>query len=117
MNQENYSEQEIVDLIGDLERVGHGQTLKISLCFDVNPNEYLYTNISKFRDAYFERNSFSPETEISHHIEWTEITKKDIHFLTISGPFSDVRKIQRDIPSFSWVNPDSIDLISEEWTG
>jgi hypothetical protein len=116
MNQENYNDQEIIDLIGDLERVGHGQTLKISLCFDVNPNEYLYTNIPKFRDAYFERNSFSPGTEISHQVESGGVSTKDKHIFTISGPSSDVRKIQDDMNLFSWINPDSIQLISEEWT-
>jgi hypothetical protein len=116
MNQENYKDQEIIDLLGDLERVGHGQSFKISLCFAVNPNEYLYTNIPKFRDAYLERNSFSPETEISHHVESGGVSTKDKHIFTISGPFSDVRKIQEDIHSFRWINPDSIQLISEEWT-
>ena len=115
MNQENYNDQEIIDLIGDLERVGHGQTLKISLCFDVNPNEYLYTNIQMFRDAYFKENSLSPETKIFHHVESGGVSTKDKHIFTISGHSSDVRKIQKDIPSFSWINPDSIELISEEW--
>ncbi len=115
MNRNNYKDQEIIDLIGDLERAGHGQTLKISFCFDVNVNEYLYTNIPKFREAYFERNSFSPGTEISHYVQTGTIPIKDKHIFTISGPSSDVRKIQEDLYSFSWINPDSIELISEEW--
>jgi len=114
MNQEKYSDKEIIDLIGDLENVGHGQNLRVSLCFDINPNEYLYTNVQLFRDAYFNKNHFKPETKLEHMIEYRGL-EKDQHVLTISGPSSDVRKIQNDISSFEWIKSDSIEIISEEW--
>ena len=112
MNQENLNQEEIKELMKDLEEVGLGSNLIVRIEFSVNPNEFLYTNIPKFVSSYWERNSFDPETRVSYRPKEDDSTGK--YEIVISGSWKDVRKIQKEIPSFSWVDSESVSLISEE---
>jgi len=118
MNQENYNKEEVQEIIRDLDSVGLSPRLKISFSFEVNPNEFLYTNINKFVGSYWEKNSFSPETSVEHKMrsQITSPSSPDKNILTVWGPSEDVRKIQEDFPHFPWVSSETVEIISEEWT-
>lgn len=113
MNQENLNNENIKDLIQDLSEVGIVSNLIVRLEFSVNPNEFLYTNISKFISSYWERNTFDPETGVSYRPKEVSLPGEK-HEIVISGPWRDVKKIQKEIPSFSWIDSESVSLISEE---
>lgn len=109
MNQENLNQEEIRELIQDLEDVGLESRLRVEISFDVNANEFLYTNVTVFTSSYWGKNSFNPETKVEYYKN-----PEGKNILKISGSSTDVRKIQEDFPSFSWVNERTIELISEE---
>jgi hypothetical protein len=115
MNQENYNEEEIRDLSRDLGEVGLSPNLRVSFYFGVNPNEFLYTNVQKFTEHYWGKNSFSPETKVQYKDNLDPTTTEKRNILIVYGPSHDVRKIQEDFPTFPWVDPNSIESISEEW--
>lgn len=110
MNQENLNQEEIRELMKDLEDVGLESRLRVEISFDVNHNEFLYTNITEFTSSYWKKNSFHPETRVQYYRE-PEGGKST---LKISGSSLDVRKIQEDFPSFPWVDERTIEVISEE---
>ena len=109
MNQENLNQEEIRELIKDLEGVGLESRLRVLVSFDVNPNEFLYTNTTMFISSYWEKNTFRPETEVQYYKD-----PEDRNMLKISVSSIDVRKIQKDFPSFPWVDEKTIEVISEE---
>lgn len=109
MNQENLNQEEIRELIKDLEGVGLESRLRVLVSFDVNPNEFLYTNTTMFISSYWGKNTFHPETEVQYYKD-----PEDRNMLKISGSSIDVGKIQKDFPSFPWVDERTIEVISEE---
>jgi len=114
MSQENLNEENIKEIIHDLDEIGLGSNLVVRLQFSVVPNEFLYTNINKFVSSYWERNSFHPETKVIYQAE--NVLNSDTSYqIIISGVQEDVRKIQKEIPSFSWIDSESVSVISEEW--
>lgn len=113
MSQESYNEESIRDLICDLNEIGLGPNLILELQFSVNPNQFLYTNVQKFLSAYWEKNSFRPETKITFTPEDSETR---VFKIFVSGIERDVRKIQQGIPSFPWIDSESVSVVSEEWT-
>ena len=110
MNQEKFSQEEVENLIENLESIGIESKIFLTLSFEVNPNEFLYTNIKMFVDSYWGKNSFHSETKVNPRFEMAGGKGK----ITISGIERDVRKIQKEFPSFSWVKSESVKVISEE---
>ena len=110
MNQENHNREDLEKIAEDLQSLGVGSRIRVVLTFSVNPNEFRYTNTTMFISSYLGKNSFSPETDIKYYQD----PPGGRNMLRISGPFTDVRKIQEDFLEFPWVVREEVKVISEE---
>ena len=114
MKLEKDKDIEIKELIRDLEEVGLGSRLRLSVRFAINSNEYLYTN-SDILVKNIKRTIREESIEVKHY----EVAKlhdfRRWYQFIIEGPEAGVDKFYQIISRLSWIDKDSQEILSREY--
>lgn len=105
---------EIKELMGDLDKVGLGSNLRLSVRFAINSNEYLYTNSDMLIQSI--GRTISEESIVVKHYEVSvaQDYRRWYQFI-IEGPESGVDKFYRIICDVNWIDRDSQEILSREY--
>jgi hypothetical protein len=111
-------DQDIRDLIEDLDTIGHSRKLRICVSVEVNTNEFLVTNVSKFLEPKIkEMESEGVElhfiSTISNTYSPSDSSNMKYSF-TITGLHWKVRKVYDNLLHWPWIDPLKTMIESEE---
>jgi len=114
MKLEKDKDIEIRELMRDLDEVGLGSNLRLSVRFAINSNEYLYTNSDMLVQNI--GRTISEESIVVKHYEVSKIYdyRRWYQFI-IEGPEAGVDKFYRIICDVNWIDRDSQEILSREY--
>lgn len=105
---------EIKELMGDLDKVGLGSNLRLSVRFAINSNEYLYTNSDTLVQS-IKRTIREESITVKHYeVSVAQDYRRWYQFI-IEGPEAGVDKFYQMILSLSWIDKDSQEILSREY--
>lgn len=111
MKPEKDKDIEIKELMRDLEEVGLGSRLRLSVRFAIKSNEYIYTN-SDILVQNIKRTIREESIEVKHY----EVAKlhdfRRWYQFIIEGPEYGVDKFYQIISDLSWIDKDSQEILS-----
>ena len=114
MKLEKDKDIEIKELMRDLEEVGLGSRLSLSVRFAINSNDYLYTNSDMLIQS-IRRTIREESIEVKHY----EVAKlhdfRRWYQFIIEGPEYGVDKFYQIISDLSWIDKDSQEVLSREY--
>ena len=114
MKPEKDKDIEIKELMRDLEEVGLGSRLRLSVRFAINSNDYIYTN-SDILVQNIKRTIREESIEVKHY----EVAKlhdfRRWYQFIIGGPEAGVDKFYQIISDLSWIDKDSQEILSREY--
>lgn len=114
MKPEKDKDIEIKELMRDLEEVGLGSCLRLSVRFAIKSNEYIYTN-SDILVQNIKRTIREESIEVKHY----EVAKihdfRRWYQFIIEGPEAGVDKFYQIISDLSWIDKDSQEILSREY--
>lgn len=114
MKPEKDKDIEIKELMRDLEEVGLGSRLRLSVRFAINSNDYIYTN-SDILVQNIKRTIREESIEVKHY----EVAKlhdfRRWYQFIIEGPEYGVDKFYQIISDLSWIDKDSQEILSREY--
>jgi hypothetical protein len=110
----NIEDSEIKSLMKDLEEVGLGSNIRLSVRFAINSNEYLYTN-SDILVQRISRTIRGESITVKHYeVAKTHDFRRWYQFI-IEGPELSVDKFYRIICDVNWIDRDSQEILSREY--
>ena len=114
MKLEKDKDIEIKELMRDLEEVGLGSNLRLSVRFAINSNDYLYTN-SDMLVQNIKRTIREESIEVKHYeVDKLHDFRRWYQFI-IEGPEYGVDKFYRIICDVNWIDKDSQEILSREY--
>jgi hypothetical protein len=109
----NIEDIEIRELMRDLDGIGLGSCLRLSVRFAINSNEYLYTN-SDMLVQNIKRTINEESIEVKHYEVVDQNFKRWYQFI-IEGPEAGVDKFYQIISDLSWIDKGSQEILSREY--
>jgi hypothetical protein len=110
----NIDDLEIRELMRDLDEVGLGTNLRLSVQFVINSNDYLYTN-SDILVENIKRVIKEGKIVVKHYeVADFQSFKKKYRFI-IEGPEIGVNKFHQTILGLSWIDGDSQEIIEKKY--
>lgn len=114
MKPEKDKDIEIKELMRDLEEIGLGSNIRLSVRFAIKSNEYIYTN-SDILVQNIKRTIREESIEVKHY----EVAKihdfRRWYQFIIEGPEAGVDKFYQIISDLSWIDKDSQEILSREY--
>ena len=113
MKLEKDKDIEIKELMRDLEEVGLGSRLSLSVRFAINSNDYLYTNSDMLVQNI--KRTINEESIVVKHYEVIDHNFRRWYQFIIEGPEYGVDKFYQIISDLSWIDKDSQEILSREY--